>query len=132
MIYESILAWRALILGFRIWEFQNWTQNEILDPVRFFRALKLDIWARLARKLLIFVRFLRENCDFGVKFAILEWNFENFRFSESKFWYFWQKIWNFSHFRSYETHKKKTLLKPHFIWYETQKNKHKRKIILKT
>ena len=89
MIYESILAWRALILGFRIWEFQNWTQNEILDPVRFFRALKLDIWARLARKLLIFGNCLRENCDFGVKFQNVQ-----------TFWVemliFLENIWTFS------------------------------------
>ena len=125
MIYESILAWRALILGFRIWGFQNWTQNEILDPVRFFRALKLDIWARLARKLLIFVNVLREICDFGVKFAILAWNlwfwseiseFSDFRIP--KFDIFGQKTENLDFFlilSSMKQKKTEKFLKPHFI-----------------
>ena len=58
MISRSILAWRALILGFRIWKLEHWTQNEILDQVRFFRALKLEFEARHAQKLLEIVCIL--------------------------------------------------------------------------
>ena len=39
------MAWRALILRIRNWESRQSTQNEILDRISFFRALKLDIGA---------------------------------------------------------------------------------------
>ena len=76
---QSIWAWRALILRSGIWKLEHWTQNEILDQVRFFRALKFDIWARLARKLLVFVRFFREISSFFNLFLIL-WSFKNSSF----------------------------------------------------
>ena len=113
MIYESILAWRALILGFRIWKLQHGTQNEILDQVRFFRALKLDIWGRLARKLYVYVKLLRGFSMFlifGVEnVTILVKKNENlpFMWSQNKKHFFWirNQIRNFLGF--FKSHKKR-------------------------
>ena len=57
MRHQSILAWRGLILRFRIWTLEHWTQNEILDQVRFFPALWNAIFKLASlenRKLLVF------------------------------------------------------------------------------